>query len=139
MLKREIKYEDYDGNQCVDIFYFNITRPEIVDLEVEHEEGLYEWFQKVVAAKDNKTILDLFKRIVLLAYGEKTDDGKRFIKTPEMKAEFAQTAAYAALFTELATDDKAAAEFMLGVLPRDMAIDAQKQLDAPPPAPAPTA
>jgi hypothetical protein len=61
-----------------------------------------------------------FKKIVLLSYGEKTPDGKRFVKNDEIREAFSQTAAYDTLFMELATDDKAAADFIKGIMPRDM-------------------
>ena len=132
MLKREIKYEDFDGNEAVDVFYFNISKPELIELEVEHQEGFTKWIERVIEAKDHKTLMEQFKKIVLLAYGQKSEDGKRFIKNEQIREEFSQTAAYISLFTELAMDDNKAAEFLLSVLPKDM-VEASK--DAATPAP----
>lgn len=123
MLKREIKYEDYHGDETSDIFYFNLSKPELIELEVEHEGGFAVVVQNIIDTKDHKELIKKFKQIVLAAYGKKSDDGKRFIKSDELREEFSQTAAYATLFMELATDDKAAAEFILGVLPKDMTKD----------------
>jgi hypothetical protein len=120
MLKREITYETFDGEVLTEIFYFNISKPELVDLEVEYKEGLSNLLQKIVKAEDGKALVEHFKRIILLAYGEKSEDGKRFIKNDKLREEFSQSAAYNALFMELATDENAAATFIKGVIPKDM-------------------
>jgi hypothetical protein len=119
MLKREIRYEDFDGNMVSDIFYFNLSKPELIELEVEYDKGFGQMLQDIVESEDNKEIIARFKQIVLMAYGEKSEDGKRFVKSDKIREEFSQTAAYSELFMELATDDKAAIVFLNGVLPRE--------------------
>lgn len=119
MLKREIRYEDFDGNMTSDIFYFNLSKPELIELEVEYKQGFGQMLQDIVETKDNKQIIAHFKQLVLMAYGEKSEDGKRFIKSEKLREEFSQTAAYSELFMELATDDKAAVIFLNAVLPRE--------------------
>jgi hypothetical protein len=121
VLKRNITYEDFDGNQVTDTFYFNLTRTEILDVELGYEGGMEEFITKVIAAEDLKTLIKEFKKIILLSYGERTPDGKRFIKSDRIREEFSQTAAYDALFMELATNDGSAADFVIGIIPRDMA------------------
>lgn len=120
MLKREIKYEDFNGNQTSDVFYFNISKSELVELEVEYEQGFAQMLQDIIDAKDNKELVAKFKQIILMAYGEKSPDGKSFIKSEELRNAFSQTAAYQELFMELASDDDAAVAFLSGVLPRDI-------------------
>jgi len=133
MLKREIKYRDFDDNEVTDTFYFNITKSEVVELEVGHKGGMEEWIKKVTKTEDHQALIAEFKRIILLSYGQKSEDGKRFIKTAEMREEFSQTAAFDALFIELATDETAAANFIKGILPADVRgqVEAATQL-APP-------
>ncbi len=135
MLKREIAYEDFNGNQVTDIFYFNISKTELIELEVEYEEGFGAMIQKVIDTKDRKTLIKQFKEIILLAYGQKSEDGKRFIKSDQLREEFSQTAAFNTLFIEFATDDKAAAIFLKSVLPRDMIGEIDKALADNPPTP----
>lgn len=142
MLKREIKYEDFDGNQTSEICYFNISKPELIELEVEYDQGFGRMLEQIVESKDNRELVKRFKEIVLMAYGVKSDDGKRFIKSEQLRTEFSQTAAYQALFMELATDDNAAVIFLRGILPKDMLAEidkAEKQnvqtLPVPPPTP----
>lgn len=121
MLKREITYEDFNGETVTEVFYFNIAKPELVELEVEVEGGFSTWIQGIIDANDKRVLIEQFKRLVLMAYGQKSEDGKRFIKSPELSKEFSQTNAYNVLFMELATDDSVAASFIMGVLPKDMA------------------
>ncbi len=135
MLKREIAYEDFNGNQVTDIFYFNISKPELIELEVEHEGGFSAIIQNIVDSKDHKALIQRFKEIVLMAYGQKSDDGKRFIKSEQLRNEFSQTAAYSALFMELAMDDNAAVIFLKNTLPKDMAGEFDKAAASTTPTP----
>lgn len=128
MLTREIKYEDFNGEQVVEKFYFNISKPELVEMEVEYKEGLGQRIQNIIDAKDYKQLIRIFKEIILLAYGQKSEDGRRFIKNDTIREEFVQTAAYHVLFMELASDADKAAEFLKGVLPQDMTGEMDKAL-----------
>lgn len=121
MLKKTITYTDYNGLERTENFYFNLSKAEIMEMELSTSGGLVEMLNKIVAAKDGPAIVKVFKDLVLKAYGVKSDDGRRFIKSPELSAEFAQTEAYSILFMELATDDKKGAEFVNGIVPADMA------------------
>jgi hypothetical protein len=137
MLKREISYENFDGEQVTETIYFNISKPEIIELEVEYEGGFGKMMERIVEAEDAKQLIHEFKRIVLLAYGKKSEDGKRFIKSDELREEFSQSAAYNELFMELATDDKAAAAFIKGILPKDLADAVEESSTETPLPPAP--
>ena len=125
MLKRTINYEDFDGNETSDIHYFNLSKPELLEMEVEYEGGMGKMLQSIVDAKNDKEIIAQFKDLVLRAYGVKSDDGKRFIKSDKLREEFSQTAAYQSLFMELAMDDKAAVEFLTAALPKGFAEEAK--------------
>lgn len=121
MLKLTRTYTDYNGVSRTEDFYFNLTQAEITEMEVSVDGGLVEMINRIVAAQDGKQIIALFKDIILRAYGEKSPDGKRFIKTQELRDAFAQTEAYSDLFMELATDSKAAADFVNGIIPAQKA------------------
>ena len=120
MLKKTITYNDYNGTERTEDFYFNLSKAEVMEMEMSTAGGLAEMIKKVVASQDAPSIIKIFKDLILKAYGEKSADGKRFIKSEELSLAFAQTEAYSILFTELATDDKAAAEFVNGIVPADM-------------------
>lgn len=131
MLKKEIAYTDYNGTQRTENFYFNLSKAEIMEMEMGTNGGYTELVQKIIEAQDTAALIKIFKDLILKSYGEKTLDGKRFIKSEEISAGFAQTEAYSELFMELATDDKAAAEFVNGIIPADVAAEAMKQNKPP--------
>ena len=124
MLKKTIEYVDYNGLTRKEDFYFNLTKAEIMEMEMSTSGGLAEMIQRIVAAQDAPSIIKVFKDLVLKAYGVKSPDGKRFIKTDDLTLEFAQTEAYSILFMELATDADAAAAFVNGIMPADVAKQA---------------
>lgn len=123
MLKKRIKYIDYDGNEREEDFYFNLSKAELIELELTTEGGLEQMIQKITDTRDMPKLIELFKRLILMSYGEKSENGKRFIKSKELSDAFAQTEAYSELFMELATDDKAASEFVNGIVPQGLAED----------------
>ena len=120
MLKKTITYTDYNGNERTEDFYFNLSKAEIMEMEMSTAGGLTEMIQKIVAAQDTPAIIKVFKEIILKAYGEKSPDGKRFIKSEELSTAFSQTEAFSQLFMELATDADAAAKFVNGIIPVDL-------------------
>lgn len=120
MLKKTITYNDYNGTERTEDFYFNLSQAEVMEMEMSTAGGLAEMIKRVVASQDAPSIIKIFKDLILKAYGEKSADGKRFVKSEEIATAFSQTEAYSILFTELATDDKAAADFVNGIVPKEM-------------------
>lgn len=115
MLKRTIKYKDYNGEDQERDFYFHLNKAELIEMELSSEGGLEETIKKLMQEKDGKKIVEMFKTIILTSYGEKTVDG-RFTKSEELSKKFMETAAYPELFTELASDADAAADFVNGII-----------------------
>ena len=126
MIKETITYIDYNGNERTEDAYFNLTKAEIMEMEMSIKGGLAEMINRIVAAQDQPAIIKIFKDLIIRSYGVKSPDGKRFIKNDEVVDEFVQTTAFSDLFMELATDADKAAEFINGVVPADMA----KQIEA---------
>lgn len=126
MLKKTIKYTDYNDNEIVEDFYFHLSKAELVEMEVAEKEGLGETLQKIVEEDDRHKIVEYFKKIILLSYGKKSEDGRRFIKSQEIRDDFTQTDAYSELFIELATDANAASSFIKGVMPAGLAVEVEK-------------
>ena len=119
MLKKTIEYTDFNGEKREEDFYFHFSRAEILEKELSVEGGLGAMLRRIINAQDMPSLMKLFKELVLDAYGEKSPDGKRFIKSEELKTAFAQTEAYSILFTKLATDDEAAAECFNALIPEE--------------------
>lgn len=121
MLKKTISYTDYNNVERKEDFYFNLSKAEIMEMEMSTTGGFAEMINRIVTAQDAPSIIKIFKQLILKAYGEKSPDGKRFIKSDELSSSFAQTEAYSTLFMELATDADAAAKFIEGIVPADAA------------------
>lgn len=128
MFKKTVTYTDYNGVERKEDFFFNLSKAELMEMEMGTTGGYAEMIQKIVDAKDAPSIIRIFKELVLKSYGVKSDDGKRFIKSQELSDAFSQTEAYSQIFMELATDDKAAAEFVNGVVPAELAKQVANQV-----------
>lgn len=126
MLKKTIKYEDYNGVKREENFYFNLSKAELTEMEFGTEGGYADMVEKIVKAMDQPAILRVFKDLILKSYGEKSADGKRFIKSPEISLAFSQTEAYNELFMELMSDTDAAIKFFNGILPNVPDVDKEK-------------
>lgn len=131
MLKKTITYDDLDGNQITEDFYFNLTKAEIAEMELSQDGGLSEHLQKIVETADGGEIIRTFKQIVLSAYGQRSEDGKRFIKSPELSQEFAQTEAYSELFMELVTNADASSAFIRGIVPSSLSEKIEEAVTLP--------
>lgn len=129
MIKKTITYTDYNGDTRTEDFYFNLTKAEIMEMEMSIPGGFGEMINRIVSAKDVPSLMKVFKDFIKRSYGVKSADGKRFIKSDDLYEEFAQTEAYSQLFMELTTDSDAAAAFVNGVAPSDL-VEAAKQGDS---------
>lgn len=118
MFKKTVKYTDYNGQERQEDFYFNLTKAEVLEMELSTTGGLSAMIQGIIDAKDMPQLIKIFKELVLKSYGKKSPDGRRFIKSQELTDEFAQTEAYSEIFMELATNDVAAAAFVEGITPK---------------------
>lgn len=127
MLKKTVTYTDYNGVQRTEDFYFNLSKAELMEMELGTTGGFAEKMRAIVASNDGPTIMRIFKEILLKAYGEKSDDGKRFVKSSEISASFEQTEAYSQIFMELVTDADKSSEFIIAIMPKDVQDDAQKE------------
>jgi hypothetical protein len=117
MLKKTVTYEDFNGKEVTEDFYFHLSEAELMEMELGTEGGFRDSIQKIVDSKDGKGIVDTFKKIILASYGEKSEDGRRFVKNEQLREEFQQHAAFSSMFIEFSTDARAAAEFINGIVP----------------------
>lgn len=121
MYKKTITYEDYDGNKRTEDFYFNLSRAEVMKwLTQSGDYTLDKVFKRIVEKRNGKEVMNIFENLIYMAYGEKSLDGRRFEKTDEVKRNFMETEAFSKLFIEIITDAHAAAEFVNGIIPKEM-------------------
>lgn len=131
MLTKEITYTDYSGIERKETFRFNMSQAELMEMQLT-ADGLYSvHLQKIADSKNLPELVKTVKDLILKAYGEMSDDGRRFIKSPEISEAFSQTEAYTQLFTELMNSETACTEFVMGILPAALrdAVNAQTKLD----------
>lgn len=126
MLKKTIKYTDFNDVEVTEDFYFNLTTAELLEMETSSNGGLKTKLERLINTRDVPAIMSIFKEIVMKSYGVKSDDGKRFIKNQEVLDEFMQSNAYSELYVELTTNTDSAIEFITGIIPKDLS----KQIDA---------
>lgn len=117
MLKKTITYTDYNDVTHTETYLFNLSKAECMEMEMSTSGGLTEMINKIIETQDVPAIIKIFKDLILKAYGVKSPDGKRFIKSEELSTAFAQTEAYSVLFMELATNAEEAAAFVNGIMP----------------------
>lgn len=128
MLKKLIKYTDYDGNEREEEFWFNLSKADLARLEFSKEGGLEAVVKRLTNKLSGPEIYKIFEEIILGAYGEKSDDGRRFVKSPELSKAFSETPAYDELLIEILQSEETAAAFINGILPEDV-----KQAEKPGP------
>lgn len=120
MLTKEITYEDVNGQMRTETFNFNLSESELSEFAFSEDGGLAGVMQKIIQQQDVPKIMMYFKKIILMAYGEKSADGRRFIKSPELSKAFSETGAYDKLFMELFQSGEKANEFFKGIIPASM-------------------
>lgn len=130
MYVQKIKYTDYNGMERNETFYFNFTKAEVVEMEYSVSGGLTAVLNQISETKDFPKLIAIFKDLILKAYGEKSPDGRRFIKSKELSDEFSQTEAYSELYIKLASDTDAALEFIRGIMPGDISDDDMARIKA---------
>lgn len=118
MLKKTITYTDYNDVERTEDFYFNLTQTELTVMNASYKGGMRAKLERIIQAQDEGEIVKVVKDIVHQSYGEKSDDGRRFIKSDELSTAFEQTEAYNKLFVELTTGEEAMSAFINGILPK---------------------
>lgn len=120
MYKITETYTDYDDNKRTEDFYFNYSQAELADMQFSVAGGLAGMIDKIIKTNDTPELVKLFRELIQKAYGEKSNDGRRFMKSPELTKEFTETEAYSQIYIRLATDANAAKDFINNVVPKDM-------------------
>ena len=127
MLKKVLTYTDFDGEERTEEFYFNLTKAELVKMRYSAAGGMEKRLQRIVNEKDPHKIIEVIEDFIKASYGVKSDDGKRFIKSEKLYEDFKSTEAYSDLLIQLMTDENAAAAFVNGIVPPDVAKAAAEE------------
>ena len=133
MVKKSITYTELFTDEVkTEDFYFHLSKADLIEMEMSHKGGLHEYLQRIVASEDGKAIITEFKDLILTSYGVQSEDGRRFIKTPELRDEFLSSEAYSSLFMELCTNAEAAADFVNGIVPAGLEEEVAKLMPGQP-------
>lgn len=128
MIKKTVTYKDFDGNERTEDFYFHLTEQELTEWELSVDGGLSGVLTRIINSKDNKKIIEIFKDLLIRSYGVKTPDGRGFVKNEEVLNDFKYTQAFSDIYMELATDDKAASDFVNGIIPESLMKEASEKV-----------
>lgn len=120
MITKEITFTDYNGQERKEKYQFNFTKAELTEMELSVNGGLSAMMERIKETDDRPELMRIFKDLILKAYGVKSADGKRFVKSEELRTEFSQTEAYSELYMELVTNTDSAINFFNGLIPNDL-------------------
>lgn len=120
MIKKTIPYTDYDGTERTEDFYFNLSMAELMEMQTSVEGGMRGYIQRIMAANDQTALMKLFKDVLLMTYGKKSDDGRLFLKNDAIRTEFEASPAFSAIYMELMSDAQKAADFINGLIPANL-------------------
>ena len=119
MLKQRIKYEDYNGVEREEDFYFNFTKLELMETDLSWG-GFEAVVEELTQTEDAQKAYGLFKELVLASHGVKSDDGKRFVKGPEVRKAFEESPACSELIISFLQNPELSISFVQGVLPKQL-------------------
>lgn len=124
------KYTDYNGVERREDYYFNFTESELIDAEYDEGGSLSSILTNIVKTNDQGALIRMFKKLILKSYGEKSIDGKRFIKSEELSTQFSQTEAFNMMYMKCVTDDKFANKFIENIIPKAVTEKAKNDPEA---------
>lgn len=127
MLKKTIKFEDYNGEQRSEVYYFNLTKSELTRWNFDHPEGIAPYMQKLLKENNYRELLRVFEDLISMSYGVPDADGLHFRKNAVLVEEFENSPAYDELFMELVNDSSKFEAFITALVPRDLAAEIKKQ------------
>lgn len=126
MYKKTVTYKGFDDIERTEDFYFHLSKADLVKMENSIQGGYVERMQKIIKAQNGPEISAAFEDLIKKSYGVKHEDGRRFVRNEQVYNEFAETEAYSIIYMELCTNAEAAAEFVNGIIPDDIQVDAAK-------------
>lgn len=128
MYTKTVEYENYNGEKVKKKLYFSLNKAELLEMEMRTEGGYENYLKRLINSRDNNELTNIFKELILKSYGIKSDDGERFIKTPQLREEFEQSAAYEAFFVDLCLNGDSQTAFVNGIIPAALFAEVQKTM-----------
>ena len=132
MFKKTMTYTDWNGVERTEDVYFNLSKAEILEMQLTTEGGFDNMLERMIKAKDTIALVKLYKQLILKAYGKKSEDGRRFEKSEEITREFVESPLFSDIYMELTLDDEKAQEFVRGIMPADLSRQVDEALKQTP-------
>lgn len=126
MYVKKIKYTNYNGEERERRFYFNLSKAEVLNMELSTNGGYENYISRIVETRDQHELIRMFKELIKMSYGVKSDDGEMFIKNDKVFSEFEQSEAYSEFYMELVTNTESAIEFINGIMPQALMAEVEK-------------
>lgn len=126
MITETIKYTDYNGTERTETYYFNLSKPELLKIEMSEEGSFGDKLKEAVRTNNVRSIIDSIELLILKSIGVKSEDGRRLVKSEELSKAFQESPAYEELYMKLMTNADAAAAFINGIMPSDIAAQLPK-------------
>lgn len=120
MIKWPIEYTTYDGEKIKEDFYFHLNKAELTKMQFDVNGAYSQYIERIQNERDLKALGEEYSKLILNSYGKKSDDGKIFRKSKELRDDFECSEAYSVLYMELLSDADKAAKFARGILPTDL-------------------
>lgn len=120
MIKWPITYTTYDGDEVTEDFYFHLNKAELTKMQFDVNGAYSNYIERIQNERNLKELGEQYANLILNSYGKKSDDGRIFRKSDELRDEFKCSEAYSVLFMELLSDADKAAKFARGILPADL-------------------
>ena len=120
---KEVTYTDYFGNQRTEKCHFQLSESELTELAYSVKGGFIAAMTRMIDDRNEPELVENYKKLLLLAYGEISPDGRRFMKSEELSREFSQTPMYDKIFMELTTSETALSDFVRNVIPQNLSND----------------
>lgn len=136
MISKTIKFRNFNDEEEVGTFYFNMSKGELVKQQMgainQHVESFQDKLEKIGKNLQGAELIEVLDEIILDGYGEKTTDGKNFTKVRNgvrLVENFMSSGAYSELVVELCTVEGAMADFINGLMPADLKESVRQEVE----------
>lgn len=133
MIKMNVSAETFDGDMVTETLWFHMNKVDLIELQQSEPGGFTDTLQAFMSRKpedwtmsDKFKLFDFFRAMVDKAYGERSSDGKRFRKSPEILANFKDSIFYDEFVLSLLEDEEKSIKFFNGVMPKSLIEQAKK-------------
>lgn len=134
MIKMNVSAETFDGDMVTETLWFHMNKVDLIELQQSEPGGFTDTLQAFMSRKpedwtmqDKFKLFDFFRTMVDKAYGERSSDGKRFRKSPEILANFKDSIFYDEFVLSLLEDEEKSIKFFNGVMPKSLIEQAKKE------------